>query len=247
MQSKTKTTRAAVEKHYSQRAKTSSSCCSPETGFYSDAEINLMPADVAGFSLGCGNAVGEAGLQPGETVLDLGSGGGLECFIAAKQVGEAGRVIGIDMTDDMLARARGAAVRMGFDNVEFRKGLIEDLPVESQSVDVILSNCVINLSPDRPAVFLEMGRVLKPGGRIVISDVVSETPIPQQYREDMALWSACASGAITVDEWREGLLGLGFADITITPVDAQDEYAELIPESRPYSAIIKAVLKQARD
>lgn len=234
-------TREAVKEYYGARARSESSCCSPDAGFYHVSEIDLMPSDVANFSLGCGNAVGEADLQAGDTVLDLGSGGGLECFIAARKVGSAGHVIGIDMTLDMLERARAAAVRMGIENVEFREGLIEALPVDDNTVDVIISNCVINLSPDKPAVFQEMYRVLKPGGRIAISDVVSQAPIPQHYRDDIQLWSACASGAVTVAEWQQSLAALGFSAITVTPVAGDEDYAGLIPESRPFSAIIKAV------
>lgn len=233
--------RDAVKAYYGERARSGSSCCSSDDGFYSLSEIDVMPSDVANFSLGCGNAVSEAGLAPGETVLDLGSGGGLECFIAAQQVGAAGRVIGIDMTPDMLDRARAAASRMGLHQVEFREGLIEAPPVDDASIDVVISNCVINLSPDKPAVFREMYRVLKPGGRIAISDVVSRAPIPQEYRENMDLWSACASGAVPVYEWVQALSELGFTGISITPVDGDESYAELIPESRPFSAIIKAV------
>jgi SAM-dependent methyltransferase len=234
-------TRKAVKDYYGERARSSSSCCSSETSFYNSSEIDVMPAEVSNFSLGCGNAVGASELQPGETVLDLGSGGGLECFIAARQVGETGNVIGIDMTQDMLDRARASAERMGFENVEFREGLIEALPVESASIDVIISNCVINLSPDKPAVFREMHRVLKTGGRLAISDVVSTAPIPQKYQDDMELWSACASGAVTVSDWTEELTRLGFVDVEIVAVDDDDEYVKMIPESRPFSAIIRAV------
>jgi len=235
-------TRDAVKRYYGSHARRDTSCCSPQASFYSDAEIDILPDDVASFSLGCGNAVGSAALKPGETVLDLGSGGGLECFIAAQQVGASGHVIGIDMTEDMLARARRAADRLGFHQVEFRQGLIEALPVEDSSVDVIISNCVINLSPDKAAVFREMHRVLRPGGRIAISDIVTQAPVPEKYQRSMRLWSACASGAVPVAEWEQSLRALGFEAVTITPVGEGDEaYAELIPESRPFSAMITAI------
>lgn len=231
----------AVRDHYAERARSGTSCCSPDEGFYASSEIDFMPADVANFSLGCGNAVGGAALQPGETVLDLGSGGGLECFIAAREVGEAGRVIGVDMTPDMLARARNAAARMGFDQVEFREGAIEALPVESGSVDVIISNCVINLSPDKPAVFREMFRVLKPGGRLAISDVVAQEAVQDAYRADLALWSACASGALSIDEWVRGLEAAGFDKVRLDERAEDGSTLEPLPGNRLFSGLIRAV------
>jgi SAM-dependent methyltransferase len=195
---------------------------------------------VAGFSLGCGNAVGGADLKPGETVLDLGSGGGLECFIAAREVGPAGRVIGVDMTPEMLARARSAADRLGSGNVEFREGFIESLPVESGTIDVIISNCVINLSPDKPSVLSEMHRVLKPGGRIAISDVVAGREVPKDVRQDMNLWSSCASGALGAGEWERGLLELGFVNVAIAARAGDDSWSAVIPDAGLFSALITA-------
>ncbi|HUF38396.1 MAG TPA: arsenite methyltransferase [Anaerolineales bacterium] len=237
----------AVQAHYAVRAVQGDSCCGddcgcgPEAAFYSDSEMLALPEDVAAFSLGCGNAVGGASLQPGETVLDLGSGGGLECFIAAREVGETGRVIGIDMTPEMLVRARAAADRMGLANVEFREGYIEALPVDSQTVDVIISNCVINLSPDKNAVLAEMHRVLKPGGRLAISDVVAGREVPGEAREDMRLWSSCASGALPIDDWERGLLALGFENIHITARAEDDTWSAAVPEAELFSALITAI------
>lgn len=242
--------RDAVREHYAARAVSSTSCCSPsnessdccgpESKFYSLDLIADLPADVSDFSLGCGDAVSLAALQPGETVVDLGSGGGLECFIAAKQVGETGHVIGVDMTPEMLARAREAGARMGLANVEFREGYIEQMPVADATVDVIISNCVINLSPDKPRVLGEMHRVLKPGGRIAISDIVTKGQIPNVLKANMELWSACASGALPVAEWEEGLRGLGFTDIRIVPNGQTHEWLSKLPIGMPFSAAITA-------
>ncbi|HNB51887.1 MAG TPA: arsenite methyltransferase [Anaerolineales bacterium] len=242
--------RDAVREHYAARAVSSTSCCSPadnssdccgpESKFYSLDLIAELPTDVAEFSLGCGDAVSLAALQPGETVVDLGSGGGLECFIAAKQVGETGHVIGVDMTPEMLTKAREAGARMGLANVEFREGFIEEMPVEGGTVDVIMSNCVINLSPDKPRVLGEMHRVLKSGGRIAISDIVTKGQIPDALKVDMELWSACASGALPVAEWEEGLQTLGFTDIQIVPNGQTHEWLSKLPVGMPFSAAITA-------
>lgn len=242
--------RDAVREHYAARAVSSTSCCSPssessdccgpESKFYSLDLIADLPADVSDFSLGCGDAVSLAALQPGETVVDLGSGGGLECFIAAKQVGETGHVIGVDMTPEMLARAREAGARMGLANVEFREGYIEQMPVADATVDVIMSNCVINLSPDKPRVLGEMHRVLKSGGRIAISDIVTKGQIPNVLKANMELWSACASGALPVAEWEDGLRELGFTDIQIVPNGKTHEWLSKLPLGMPFSAAITA-------
>lgn len=237
----------SVREHYAARAAQSQGCCSdaetaatPGGTFYASDQIADLPDDVAGFSLGCGDAVSLAGLRPGETVLDLGSGGGLECFLAARQVGEAGRVIGVDMTPEMLQRARQARDRLGLSNVEFRQGYIEDLPVEDASVDVIISNCVINLSPDKPAVMREMFRVLKPGGRIAISDIVTHGEMPDELKSDMDLWSECASGALPAHEWENGLRKLGFVEVRVEPNGQQHDWLEKIPAGTPFSASITA-------
>jgi SAM-dependent methyltransferase len=167
--------------------------------------------------LGCGNPQAIAALQPGETVLDLGSGGGFDCFLAARQVGETGRVIGIDMTPAMISKARDNAAKGDFRNVEFRLGEIENLPVADESIDIIISNCVINLSPDKPRVFADAYRALKPGGRLAISDVVAFAELPDEIRRDMELFTGCMAGASLVSEVEAMLQASGFAEIRVEP------------------------------
>ncbi len=181
----------------------------------------------ANMGLGCGNPVALASLQPGETVVDLGSGGGFDCFLAAKQVGETGRVIGVDMTPDMLSKARANAEKMQTQNVEFRLGEIEHLPVADNCADIIMSNCVINLSPDKQKVYADAFRILKPGGRLAISDIVAIAPLPEEIQQNLALVSACVGGAATIDDTRAMLAEVGFENIKITP---KDQSRELISE-----------------
>jgi arsenite methyltransferase len=184
----------------------------------------------ANMGLGCGNPVALASLNPGETVVDLGSGGGFDCFLAARQVGETGQVIGVDMTPDMLSKARMNAEKMGTKNVEFRLGEIEHLPVADNSVDIIMSNCVINLSPDKIKVYREAFRILKPGGRLAISDIVATAPLPKEIQKNLELLAACIGGAATIDDTAEMLDNAGFQDIKITP---KDESRKLISEWTP--------------
>ena len=218
--------RQAVREHYAQVATAGCGCGSCGCGEsvattpaerlgYTSEQVELMP-EGANLGLGCGNPLAAAALQPGETVLDLGSGGGLDCFLAAQVVGEGGRVIGVDMTAAMIQRARAIARERGFKNVEFRLGEIERLPVADASVDVIISNCVINLSPDKPQVLAEAWRVLKPGGRFVVSDVVATAPLPPEVRDDLRLVVGCIAGAAEVTELRAALEGLGFVQVSIT-------------------------------
>ena len=185
---------------------------------YSKQDLASVP-EGANMGLGCGNPVALASLRPGETVVDLGSGGGFDCFLAARQVGESGQVIGVDMTPDMLSKARANAAKIQADNVEFRLGEIEHLPVADNTADIIMSNCVINLSPDKLSVYREAYRILKPGGRLAISDVVALAPLPEEIQQNLALVSACVGGAATIDDTRDMLTQAGFDHIKITPKD----------------------------
>ncbi|MGE5674798.1 MAG: arsenite methyltransferase, partial [Mycobacterium leprae] len=187
---------------------------------YSDADLAAVPAG-ANLGLGCGNPQAIAAIKPGEMVLDLGSGAGFDCFLAARQVGPTGHVIGVDMTPEMLAKARQNAVTGGFAQVEFRLGEIEHLPVADQSVDVIISNCVINLSPEKPQVFAEAFRVLKPGGRLAVSDMVTSMPLPPEIQKDLLLYSACIAGAAPMSDLEQMRQQAGFTQIQITPMDSR--------------------------
>ena len=238
--------RTVVRKKYGEVAKSDSSgCCTPVSSCcvesatpldnlgtltgYSQEELSVAP-EGSNMGLGCGNPQAIAALKPGETVLDLGSGGGFDCFLAARQVGKTGQVIGVDMTADMIAKARENARKGDYSNVEFRLGEIEHVPVADASVDVIISNCVINLSPEKLDVFREVYRILKPGGRLAISDVVATAPLPPELKNDLDLLSACVSGAATVVEITAMLQEAGFQDIQI---QTRDESRELIREWVP--------------
>ncbi|MDW8049012.1 MAG: arsenite methyltransferase, partial [Nitrososphaerota archaeon] len=215
-----------IRKSYAEIAKKKSSCCSSscckgpvdiEEGYkkpgYVEEELKSLSDEV--FSLGCGNPVALASLKEGETVLDLGSGSGFDCFLAAKKVGEKGRVIGIDMTPEMIDRARKAARNGNYRNVEFRLGEIENLPVADNSVDVIISNCVINLSPNKKRIFEEAFRVLKPGGRLIISDIVLLKELPKAIRENEQAYVGCISGAVLNNEYLELIKSAGFRNVKI--------------------------------
>lgn len=196
---------------------------------YTVEDMKTIPPG-ANMGLGCGNPQVIAALKAGEVVLDLGSGGGFDCFLAAPQVGQNGRVIGVDMTPEMITRARRNADEGGYDNVEFRLGEIEHLPVADASIDAVISNCVINLSPDKRSVFSETYRVLKPGGRLAVSDVVAFAEMPEEIRQDMALYTGCMAGASMVSELEDMLRTTGFTSICITP---KDESASFISEWAP--------------
>ena len=228
------------------------SCCGPTTSHndkargmgYSDAELTSIP-EGANLGLGCGNPQAIAAMRPGEVVLDLGSGAGFDCFLAAQQVGAAGHVIGVDMSHEMLAKARENAAKIGAANVEFRLGELEHLPVADNSVDVAISNCVINLVPDKAQVFRETFRVLKPSGRIAISDVVNIMPLPTELEADAALVCGCVVGAAPVGRIETWLRDAGFTDISVT---VRPESRELIAtwapgrgiENHVVSAIVEA-------
>jgi SAM-dependent methyltransferase len=190
---------------------------------YSRADLDLVPQG-ADMGLGCGNPQAIAALQPGETVVDLGSGGGLDCFLAAPVVGSGGRVIGVDMTPDMLSKARANAARCSFDNVEFRLGEIEHLPIADASVDVVMSNCVINLSPDKAQVFREAFRILRPGGRLAVSDVVATAELPEAMRNSPELIAGCMGNASLIDDIAAMLAAAGFEQVSIEPKDESREF-----------------------
>jgi arsenite methyltransferase len=199
-------------------------CCGPAacgcsdpvtTNLYSDAETSGLPADAVTASLGCGNPTALLALQPGETVLDLGSGGGIDVLLSAKRVGPTGKAYGLDMTDEMLALARENQRQAGATNVEFLKGTIESIPLPDNSVDVVISNCVINLSSDKDAVLREAFRVLKPGGRFAVSDVVVRGEVPADIRRSMELWVGCIAGALEEKDYAARLTAAGFADVDV--------------------------------
>jgi ubiquinone/menaquinone biosynthesis C-methylase UbiE len=197
---------------------------------YSDEELAAVP-EGANLGLGCGNPTAIAALKPGETVLDLGSGAGFDAFLAARQVGATGKVIGVDMTPDMLSRARENARKGGVTNVEFRQGEIENLPVESGTVDTIISNCVINLSPDKPKVFAESFRVLKPGGRIAVSDIVLSEALPDYIRDSVAAYTACVAGAILKEEYLSAIKRAGFVNVEVVGENIFDlDFLDMAPE-----------------
>jgi len=230
-----------VRKRYGRSAITGSSCCGPsacgcgQSGSdkmavsqkvgYELEDLARVPED-SNLGLGCGNPAGLAELKPGETVLDLGSGPGLDCFLASRRVGPEGRVIGVDMTPEMLDRARATARKNGFSNVEFRLGEIENLPVADRSVDVIISNCVINLSPDKPRVFKEAFRVLKDGGRLIVSDLVLTGALPENLIKSKELYAACLAGAILKNDYIKMIREAGFKEIKV--IDEKHFPAELI-------------------
>jgi arsenite methyltransferase len=204
-----------------EQAEAASDCCAPGNDstrlIYELPEVGELPQEVRSLSAGCGDPVTLAELEPGQVVLDLGSGGGIDCFLAARKVGDAGHVIGVDMTAEMLSQARANKRKVGADNVEFRLGEIEHLPVEDNSIDVILSNCVINLSPDKPQVFREAFRVLRPGGKLAVSDIVADGPLPELLQRDLSSWAGCLAGAIDKEQYIKDLQDAGFGDVEISP------------------------------
>jgi len=220
--------RKSVRERYAGIARRESSCCGPAstsggTGLaeevsrrvgYSEEEMGSVP-EGANLGLGCGNPTALASMKPGETVLDLGSGAGFDCFLSAREVGPGGRVIGVDMTPEMVEKARENARRGGYENVEFRLGENENLPVPDGSVDLVISNCVINLSPHKGRVFEEAYRVLRPGGRLMISDLVLERPLPDRIRESVSAYVGCVAGAIPKEEYLEAIRSAGFRDVEI--------------------------------
>ena len=242
MTDQTRDIHSQVREHYGQIAAAfqlaaPASCCGPQAScgcsnkdvalnniptnaafLYNASDVQSLPEDVTGLSLGCGDPVTLASLQPGQTVLDLGSGGGIDCFLAARKVGPNGRVIGVDMTPAMLEKARANRAKLGAENVEFRLGEIEHLPAADNTVDVIISNCVVNLSPDKPQVFREAFRVLKPGGRLAVSDIVTDGPLPQAIKDNLTAWAGCVAGALEVKDYIAAIQAAGFGDVQVQPV-----------------------------
>jgi arsenite methyltransferase len=186
---------------------------------YQDTDVSDLPSTVTDVAFGCGNPTAISAMRPGEVVLDLGSGGGIDCFLAAKMVGDTGKVYGVDMTPEMIALARKNAEKVGATNVEFRLGEIEQLPIEGESIDVIISNCVINLSPDKDRVFREAFRVLKPGGRLQVSDIVWTKPVPDTIKNDMEAWAGCIAGALLESDYVGRIQAAGFSDVTSTAAE----------------------------
>ena len=209
--------------------RTTSSCCGPSetvaitedtaTRLYAVEQLAGLPDSVTDAAMGCGNPTAIAALQPGEVVLDLGSGGGIDCFLAARKVGPMGRVIGLDMTPEMIKLARRNAKKVGVTNVEFHYGEIEDIPLPDEAVDVIISNCVINLSPDKDAVFREAHRVLRRGGRMVVSDIVIHGELPELIRNRLDAWAGCVAGALDESDYLDKIRAAGFADVEVLSRD----------------------------
>ncbi len=226
-------THATVRAHYAKVARTADACgCATECCSvpgrsadlgYTERQLAGLP-DGADMGLGCGTPLAFAQLRPGQTVLDLGSGGGIDCFLAASQVGPTGRIIGVDMTAEMIQKARANARKVAATNVEFRLGEIEHLPLPDRSVDVIVSNCVVNLSPDKAAVFREAFRVLKPGGHLAISDIVASAPMPEAMRDDPAALAGCLAGAPAIEELRSTLVAAGFINVAIEVNEASRSF-----------------------
>lgn len=230
----------------------STSCCArPDDSAslalgYSANDLSVVP-DGADMGLGCGNPQAIASLKTGETVLDLGSGGGFDCFLAARSVGDKGLVIGVDMTPEMIAKARRNAEKGGYANVEFRLGELEHLPVADGIVDVIISNCVINLSPEKEKVFREAFRVLKPGGRLAISDIVATAPIPDKMKKDLALHVCCIAGASPVQNIENLLTAIGFTQIKIILKEESRTFIRTwLPDSHVEDYVVSATIEAVK-
>jgi ubiquinone/menaquinone biosynthesis C-methylase UbiE len=223
--------RQAVREQYGRAAERNTSCCGSGAGRsvseqmgYSKEELDSLP-EGTDLGLGCGNPTAFASIQPGDVVVDLGSGAGIDCFLAAQKAGETGKVIGVDMTAQMIDKARANARQGGYANVEFRLGEIENMPIADNTADLIISNCVINLSPDKPQVFREAHRVLKPGGRLMVSDIVILRPLPDQIRNSVRAYTGCIGGAMLMEEYLDAVKSAGFEDVQIIDKRGDSEAA----------------------
>ena len=231
-----------VREHYAERIKNdilsqskgsasccaSDACCSTESSLYPIDLLTTVPSDISSTSYGCGDPITLASLKPGQTVLDLGSGAGLDCILAAQKVGETGHVIGVDMTPEMIERAQVNAKKVNLNNIEFRHGYLENLPVDSNTVDVIISNCVINLSPDKEKVFNEAFRVLASGGKLAVSDIVTDGELPESIRKSLSAWAGCVAGAVDAKEYIAMMESVGFTDVSIKPVFFDKEVVDTV-------------------
>src|SRR5215831_19820300 len=253
-ESSSETIREEVRRRYGATARGESSscgdgCCSSTSADilgYS-AEESAIATEAANLGLGCGNPLAIASLREGQVVLDLGSGAGFDCFLAARAVGSSGKVIGVDMTDEMLRKARENAQKNGFTNVEFRLGEIESLPVADNSVDVIISNCVINLSPEKQRVFNEAFRVLKPGGRLAVADMVATAALPDDIKADWAAYTGCVSGASQIIEFEHMLEASGFKNINIAPKDSSRSFIrEWLPGKHVEDYLVSATIEAVK-
>jgi arsenite methyltransferase len=251
--STSETIRDEVRRRYGASARGDSSCgdeCCTKTAAtdlgYLDDDAAIAP-EAANLGLGCGNPLAIASLKEGDVVLDLGSGAGFDCFLAARAVGLTGKVIGVDMTHEMLSKARENAQKNGFKNVEFRLGEIEALPVADNSVDVIISNCVINLSPEKERVFREAFRVLKSNGRLAIADIVATAPLPAEIRANWAAYTGCMAGASQISDLERMLVTAGFTDVKIAPKDASRTFIrEWLPGKRVEDYLVSATIEAVK-
>jgi arsenite methyltransferase len=236
----------AVRERYARSAiqvlSSGTACCTDEpgigAGLYGSLELGALPEAAVLASLGCGNPTAVADLRPGERVLDLGSGGGIDVLLSAMRVGPTGKAFGLDMTDEMLALAQRNAAEAGATNVEFLKGQIEAIPLPAESIDVVISNCVVNLAADKPAVFREIARVLRPGGRIGISDIVADDNLTLEQRSERGSYVGCIAGALSFAEYTAGLRAAGLSDVSVTPAHsvADGMYSAIIKATKPADA-----------
>src|SRR6266480_1769090 len=250
-QSSSQTIREEVRRRYGATARGETSSCgdgyctsTSATALGYSAEESAMAPEAANLGLGCGNPLAIASLREGQVVLDLGSGAGFDCFLAARAVGSTGNVIGVDMTHEMLSKARENAQKNGFTNVEFRLGEIEALPVANNSIDVIISNCVINLSPEKQRVFEEAFRVLKPGGRLAVADMVATAPLPEEIKSDWGAYTGCMAGASQITDLQRMLEASGFENIKIAPKDSSRSLIrEWVPGKRVEDYLVSATIE----